>query len=183
LPLPEGVVASEKSLDIVRKHLKEKVCFGLKVEDSEVCKECPIASACAPMRAARLAYEKQLLDATEASTENDADFEARMESMSKAKFEAMIDKALNRRTELEVLIATVASRQATPQASANGAASPPKQRAAKPAKEKHKGRPRTAKAKSGQVLALAAKGLTRQAIASKLGISLASVYRILKENR
>ena len=183
MPLPEGVVASEKSLDIIRKHLKEKVCFGLKVEGSEVCLGCPLASACAPMRAARLAYEKQLLDATEVSGEIDADFEARMESMSKAKFEAMIDRALNRRTELEVLIARVASRKAKPQAPAGGTAAPTKQRAAKPAKETHKGRPRTAKAKSGQVLALAAKGMTRQAIASKLGISLASVYRILKENR
>jgi DNA invertase Pin-like site-specific DNA recombinase len=33
------------------------------------------------------------------------------------------------------------------------------------------------------VLALAAKRMTRQAIANELGISLASVYRILKENR
>ena len=176
-------MAAEKSVDIVRKHLKQKVCFGLMVEGNEVCLSCPIAAACAPMRAARLAYEKQQLDAAGSGAESDAEFEAQMESMSKAKFEAMIDKALNRRTELEVLIATAASIKVAPRMPANGATAPPKQQVTRPDKEKRKGRPRSAKAKSGQVLALAAKGMTRQAIASKLGISLASVYRILKENR
>ena len=69
------VVATEQGIDIIRKHLKQKVCFGLMVEGNEVCLGCSIAARCAPMRAARLAYEKQFLEATNASVESDADFD------------------------------------------------------------------------------------------------------------
>lgn len=44
----------------------------------------------------------------------------------------------------------------------------------------YKGRAPTAKAKSAKVLALAAKGLSKQEIADAAGIGIASVYRILK---
>ncbi|MDQ9171922.1 recombinase family protein [Oxalobacteraceae bacterium R-40] len=46
---------------------------------------------------------------------------------------------------------------------------------------KYKGRAPTAKAKAVEVLALAEKGLTREAIADKAGVSVASVYRILRQ--
>ena len=45
---------------------------------------------------------------------------------------------------------------------------------------RYKGRKPTAMAKSDEVLALDARGLTRQKIAAQLGIGVASVYRILK---
>ena len=45
---------------------------------------------------------------------------------------------------------------------------------------RYKGRKPTARAKSDDVVALNAQGLTRQKIADQLGIGVASVYRILK---
>ncbi|MGP7984800.1 helix-turn-helix domain-containing protein [Rhodoblastus sp.] len=47
------------------------------------------------------------------------------------------------------------------------------------AKGKYKGRAPTARAKADDVRRLAAEGKTREAIAAKLGIGVASVYRIL----
>ena len=47
---------------------------------------------------------------------------------------------------------------------------------------KYKGRAPTARAKSSDVMSLAAEGLTREAIAAKLGIGVASVYRVLRES-
>jgi DNA invertase Pin-like site-specific DNA recombinase len=44
---------------------------------------------------------------------------------------------------------------------------------------KYKGRQPTAKAKAGEVVVLAAQGMTRDAIAKQLNIGVASVYRIL----
>ena len=46
---------------------------------------------------------------------------------------------------------------------------------------KYKGRKATAQAKSGEVLELLETGLTKQAVADRLGIGIASVYRIAKE--
>jgi DNA invertase Pin-like site-specific DNA recombinase len=46
-----------------------------------------------------------------------------------------------------------------------------------------KGRPSTAQDKAADVVNLASEGMTRQAIANELGIGIASVYRILKEQR
>jgi DNA invertase Pin-like site-specific DNA recombinase len=51
--------------------------------------------------------------------------------------------------------------------------------AAAKAAGKYVGRQPTARKKSVQVLALAAQGMTRRAIASQLDISVPSVYRIL----
>jgi DNA invertase Pin-like site-specific DNA recombinase len=48
---------------------------------------------------------------------------------------------------------------------------------------KYKGRAPTARAKAAKVLALAAQGRTREAIADELGIGVASVYRILAGKR
>jgi DNA invertase Pin-like site-specific DNA recombinase len=48
------------------------------------------------------------------------------------------------------------------------------------AEGKYVGRQPTARAKAAQVAALAAEGMTREAIASRLGIGVASVYRALK---
>ena len=48
---------------------------------------------------------------------------------------------------------------------------------------KYKGRQPTARNKSDVVLQLAGKGLTRTEIASQLNIGIASVYRILAENK
>ena len=48
------------------------------------------------------------------------------------------------------------------------------------AEGKYKGRKPTAKAKAAQVLDLIGQGLTRQAVADQLGIGVASVYRVLK---
>jgi DNA invertase Pin-like site-specific DNA recombinase len=45
---------------------------------------------------------------------------------------------------------------------------------------KYKGRKPTARAKTGEVLRLASEGMTREAIAAKLEIGIASVYRALK---
>ena len=45
---------------------------------------------------------------------------------------------------------------------------------------RYKGRKPTARAKTAEVLTLSAQGLTRQKIADQLGIGVASVYRILK---
>ena len=47
---------------------------------------------------------------------------------------------------------------------------------------KYKGRQPTARAKSYQVISLIKEGLTRQAVAEKLDIGIASVYRILKKH-
>jgi DNA invertase Pin-like site-specific DNA recombinase len=49
------------------------------------------------------------------------------------------------------------------------------------AQGKHKGRAPTARRKAGQVAALKAQGLGASAIAAELGISRASVYRVLAE--
>ena len=43
------------------------------------------------------------------------------------------------------------------------------------------GRKPTAKAKAGEILALDAKGMKREAIAETLGIGVASVYRVLAD--
>jgi DNA invertase Pin-like site-specific DNA recombinase len=48
---------------------------------------------------------------------------------------------------------------------------------------KYKGRAPTAKAKAADVLRLAGKGMLRETIADNVGISLASVYRILADAR
>lgn len=47
----------------------------------------------------------------------------------------------------------------------------------------YKGRQPTARAKSKEVAELASQGVTREAIASRLNIGIASVYRILAETR
>jgi len=117
----------------------------------------------------------------------------------------MIDKALSRRAELETMIVKALSREAERKAQVSNATAPGEQQSTEEVKEKVKGRPKTAvensaqrvvevvkakakgrprsaKEKSDQVLTLAARGVTRQAIANELGISLASVYRILKES-
>lgn len=47
---------------------------------------------------------------------------------------------------------------------------------------RYKGRKPTARAKAKDVISLAGEGLTRQAIAEKLEIGIASVYRILKNS-
>jgi DNA invertase Pin-like site-specific DNA recombinase len=51
------------------------------------------------------------------------------------------------------------------------------------AEGKYKGRKPTARAQADKVRSLAAEGLTRQAIADRLHIGIASVYRILREHR
>jgi len=48
---------------------------------------------------------------------------------------------------------------------------------------RYKGRKATARAKSKEILELAASGITKQAIADQLGIGVASVYRVLKESK
>jgi len=48
---------------------------------------------------------------------------------------------------------------------------------------KYKGRAPTARAKADQVFALDAAGKTREAIAEEVGISLVSVYRILRTRK
>jgi DNA invertase Pin-like site-specific DNA recombinase len=48
---------------------------------------------------------------------------------------------------------------------------------------KYTGRKPTARAKSGEVMELLGKGETKEAVAAKLGIGVASVYRIAKEQR
>ncbi|WP_129125138.1 recombinase family protein [Geomonas oryzae] len=55
-------------------------------------------------------------------------------------------------------------------------------RAAKAA-GKYKGRKATARAKEGEVVALLSQGMTKQAVADRLGIGIASVYRIVKTAR
>ena len=243
---------TEEKIRTVKKYLQQKLCFGLKVEGSEICRYCHIATECAPLRVARLTYELQQLEIVVAKPEADAAYEARMEGMSKAKFEAMVDKALNRRAELETMIVKALGREAERMASVSDSTVPgvqptskrvevkekgrprktgeaPEQQAtkvvktkgpdrsrkaaenvarqvnqadkkrannhprktaeksekqaAKIVKVKLKGRPRTAQEKSELVVAMAAKGMARQAIASVLGISLASIYRILKDSR
>ena len=47
----------------------------------------------------------------------------------------------------------------------------------------YKGRKATARAKSAEVMRLLGEGLTKEATAERLGIGVASVYRIVKENR
>jgi DNA invertase Pin-like site-specific DNA recombinase len=47
----------------------------------------------------------------------------------------------------------------------------------------YKGRKATAKAKSVEVMQLVAEGLTKEATAERLGIGVASVYRIIKESK
>lgn len=51
------------------------------------------------------------------------------------------------------------------------------------AEGKYKGRAPTARAKSDEIKQLAGEGLTREAIAERLNIGVASVYRVLKEAR
>ncbi len=51
------------------------------------------------------------------------------------------------------------------------------------AEGKYKGRKPTARAKSDQILELDGKGLSREEIATQLGIGVASVYRVLKSAR
>jgi DNA invertase Pin-like site-specific DNA recombinase len=51
------------------------------------------------------------------------------------------------------------------------------------AEGKYKGRKPTARAKSDQILELDREGLSREGIATKLGIGVASVYRVLKAAR
>jgi DNA invertase Pin-like site-specific DNA recombinase len=51
------------------------------------------------------------------------------------------------------------------------------------AEGKYKGRKPTARAKSAQVLELDRQGLSREGIATQLGIGVASVYRVLKSAR
>lgn len=51
------------------------------------------------------------------------------------------------------------------------------------AEGKYKGRKPTARAKAKEVFELAAQGHTRQSIADKLGIGVASVYRVLKDHK
>lgn len=51
------------------------------------------------------------------------------------------------------------------------------------AEGKYKGRKPTARAKSKEILEMAATGATRQAIADQLGIGVASVYRVLKKDQ
>jgi DNA invertase Pin-like site-specific DNA recombinase len=46
---------------------------------------------------------------------------------------------------------------------------------------KYKGRAPTARAKSADISRLAAEGLTREAIAAELGVSVRSVYRALRQ--
>jgi hypothetical protein len=243
---------TEEKIQTIKKYMQQKLCFGLKVEGSEICRYCPIATECAPLRVARLTYELQQLEVVVAKPEADAAYEARMEGMSKAKFEAMIDKALNRRAELETMIVKALGREAERKARVSDPTAPSEQQTTKGIEEKEKGRPRktgkppeqqatkvvktkgtgrsrqaakkveqqvnqaakkrvnnrprktaekseqqtakivkvkpkgrprTAKEKSELVIAMAAKGMARQAIASVLGISLASIYRILKDNR
>ncbi len=48
---------------------------------------------------------------------------------------------------------------------------------------KYKGRKPTARAKSEQVMELIEQGMTRQAVSEKLGIGVASVYRILSSEK
>jgi DNA invertase Pin-like site-specific DNA recombinase len=48
---------------------------------------------------------------------------------------------------------------------------------------KYQGRQPTARAKTGQVIQLIEEGGTREAVAKKLGIGVASVYRILKSHK
>jgi DNA invertase Pin-like site-specific DNA recombinase len=45
----------------------------------------------------------------------------------------------------------------------------------------YKGRAPTARAKSADISRLAAEGLTREAIAAELGVSVRSVYRALRQ--
>ena len=48
---------------------------------------------------------------------------------------------------------------------------------------KYLGRKPTAKAKSAEVVALLGQGKTKEAVATELGIGIASVYRIAKEHK
>jgi DNA invertase Pin-like site-specific DNA recombinase len=48
---------------------------------------------------------------------------------------------------------------------------------------KYKGRKPTARAKADQIMALAANGMTREAIAAQLDVGVASVYRVLSAGR
>lgn len=89
--------------------------------------------------------------------------------MNKALFEAMISRALNRG-------------QPAPAPSADIERNSDESVPVYP-ESRRKGRPQTARDKSAAVLERAARGMTRQAIADDLGISLASVYRILRDNR
>ncbi|AJE03433.1 recombinase family protein [Geobacter pickeringii] len=47
----------------------------------------------------------------------------------------------------------------------------------------YKGRKATARAKSAEVMQLIGEGLTREEVAKRLGIGIASVYRIVKDNK
>ncbi len=50
------------------------------------------------------------------------------------------------------------------------------------AEGRYKGRKPTAREKADEIIRLAGEGLTRQAIAEELGIGIASVYRVLRDN-
>jgi DNA invertase Pin-like site-specific DNA recombinase len=50
------------------------------------------------------------------------------------------------------------------------------------AEGKYKGRKATAMAKKDEALSLVAQGMTKEAIAEKLSVGVASVYRMLKSN-
>jgi DNA invertase Pin-like site-specific DNA recombinase len=51
------------------------------------------------------------------------------------------------------------------------------------AEGRYKGRKPTARSQAPAISALSAQGLTKQAIAEKVGIGIASVYRVLRESR
>jgi NADPH:quinone reductase-like Zn-dependent oxidoreductase len=184
---------TEQQIEIVKKYLPQKICFGLQHTGNTACRNCRLKTECAPLRRARLAYEERLLSREVSRAGDDAEYDVMMESMSKAKFEEMIARALRRGSghafagsaSLEAGYKTEATNRSIQQVplQGDGIVDVVEQPSIKPAVAPAKGRPRTAKQKTGQVLALAAQGLTRQAIARELGISLASIYRILKENR
>ena len=189
----EKAMSTEQQIEIVKRYLMQKICFGLQDAGNPTCRTCRLRNECAPLRRARLTYEERLLPGEDARAGDDAEFEAIMESMSKAKFEAMIAQALRRGAGYTSSGADSAAADHQLKApnspipkdsqSHKGAEAMAEQQGCKASEGRAKGRPRTAKEKAGQVLALAARGMTRQVIARELGISLASVYRILKENR
>ena len=132
---------TEVKIQTVKKYMQQKLCFGLKVEGSEICRDCPLATECAPLRVARLTYELQQLEVVVAKPEADAEYEARMEGMSKAKFEAMIDKALNRRAELETMIVKALGREAERKARTSDSTAPGAQQTTQGVKGPEKARP------------------------------------------
>jgi DNA invertase Pin-like site-specific DNA recombinase len=51
------------------------------------------------------------------------------------------------------------------------------------AEGKYKGRKSTARAKSAEIIRLAGEGIRREEIAKRLGVGVASVYRVLAERK